>query len=213
VPHVALITTAHPLPAVAVAGLPSGALVLRHRARPDGPAWTGLVAVPLGAEAGADAVLDLVDALGVRPERAALGRVQPGLDLWAPGSARGPAVHVTEYITSDPTHREAYYGSQGAVSGPAMRDLWHGGLVQRFVGVEVLHDVVPGRGDDTPWDLLHVTSFSLAALPRMLGWRRLFDRHAQAAGYPDMRSLSARWAGQRTMHQVRSRLLRGPGRA
>lgn len=205
--HVALLTTRRPAAPEALAALPPGSLALRHRARAAGPDWSGLICVPLESP-DTEAVRSLATELDGDLVRAALGRVQPGLDMWSPGSARGAAVHITEYIRSDPAHRAEYYGTQLTASGPAMRELWETGLVQRFVGVEVIDDVVPGPGE--PWDLLHVTSFSLRRLPRMLRWRREFDRHAQAAGFADMKALSALWSTQRTMDQVRSTLLLAP---
>ncbi|HHU40366.1 MAG TPA: hypothetical protein GXZ45_13930 [Propionibacterium sp.] len=133
-----------------------------------------------------------------------LARVQPGLDMWRPHGRERAAIGVVEYVTSAPEARQAYYDSQYAASGPSMRELWELGWVQRFVGFEVLRDLIPTDHGD--WDVLHLTSLAVTALPRMLMWTRRFDEHARQAGYSSMRELQRRWDTQRTKIERRARI-------
>jgi hypothetical protein len=167
-------------------------LAYRHRPALTGPDRCAAVLVtPVRDRAHA---LDLAAGTGDALVRAALGRVQPGLDLWAP-RVPGREVVLYEYVTSDPAGRAAYYRDQEEVSGPAMQELWAEGLVSRFVGIEVTEHLA-GHGS---WDVLHLTALRLGALPAMTRWGSRFDRHAQAAGHPDMAAVRADWGTRRTM--------------
>lgn len=60
--------------------------------------------------------LDLAAGAGDTLLRAALGRVQPGLDLWAPRTP-GREAALDECVTSDPAGHAAYYRGQEEVPG------------------------------------------------------------------------------------------------
>ncbi|NJQ07207.1 hypothetical protein [Streptomyces lonarensis] len=186
--------------AVDATARPHGALLLHHRRAP----WSVAACVPV-ADADVGEVAAAVRAAALRPVRVAVGRVQPGLDMWRPHGPARASLGIHEYVTSRPATRAAYYRSQYAASAPAMRELWAAGRVQRFVGVEVCEDLEPTAHGG--WDVLHVTSLTLGPLPRMLFWSRRFDTHARAAGYAGgVRELRAQWERQREKQQGRSRV-------
>jgi hypothetical protein len=179
--------------------LPGGTLLVRHGGIP----WRLAAVIPLAGEPAAPLAGRIV-AAATDPVRAVLARVQPGLQMWRPRGKPRVGVGVVEYVTSAPETRQAYYDSQYAASGPAMRELWELGWVQRFVGFEVRQDLVPTEHGG--WDVLHVTELSLLAMPRMLLWTRHFDEHAGRAGYGTMRDLQAQWDTQRTKLERRANI-------
>ncbi len=179
--------------------LPAGTLLLLHR----GTAWSQTACIPL-ARADAGAFSERVQESVTEPMRVAVGRVQPGLDMWRPHGPARAAIGVVEYVTSAPETRQDYYRSQYTASAPAMRELWELGHVQRFVGFEIHDDLIPT--DHGGWDVLHVTALTIRSLPKMARWTRRFDEHAQRAGYGSMRDLQARWATQRTKIERRTRI-------
>ncbi|MGO3885552.1 MAG: hypothetical protein ACTJHU_04575 [Mycetocola sp.] len=194
------------------------ALILTGEGRPPSFEGEGLVSTHAGRvgwewvalqrtdEHGANTTVERVQKTGAVVHRAAHARIQPGLDLWdAPGGQRR-SIGIVEYVHSQPATRESYYRSQEEVSGPAMRELWAGGLVQRFVGAEIVTDLLSIRAGEPEWDLLHLTSFPLTALPRMLSWTQLFDKHAQAAGLASMAALKQQWQSQRSMVKSQARI-------
>jgi hypothetical protein len=179
------------------ASLPGGTLLVQHRGTP----WRQTAIIRLG---GVPAVplAERVVAAATDPVRAVLARVQPGLEMWDPRGKPRIGVGVVEYVTSAPETRQAYYDSQYAASGPAMRELWSLGWVQRFVGFEAREDLI--ATEHGGWDVLHVTELSLLAMPRMLFWARHFDEYARRAGCGTMRELSAQWDAQRTKIEQRA---------
>jgi hypothetical protein len=193
---VVLTGTGAPGPALTGPGL-----VVTHRRAADRE-WAAVVRTP-AAEAAS--LVARVRADGVTLQRAAHARIQRGLDLWQPATGRRRAIGIYEYVRSEPSARDEYYRSQYEVSGPAMRALWERGLVQRFVGAELVEDIVPAPPGTADWDVLHLTQFAVAALPRMLSWTALFDEHARAAGHASMAELKRAWRTQRSM-------TKGPGR-
>jgi len=189
--------------------LPERALQLHHRPLTARRAqWTSIALVPLESREQAPALIAGLGVRGDAVQRAALARVQPGLDLWQPRSGRGrPRVSLLEYVWSRPAHRQAYYETQYTLSGPAMRHLWERGNVCQFVGIEVLSEL-RDAGPGADWDVVHLTSFTPANLLRMLGWKREFEAFAREAGYQSLAAVTAEWRRQREIEKCYARAVR-----
>lgn len=179
--------------------LPTGALSVSHKPLP----WVATAAVPHDVEA-PESVKARLEHSGVEIFRLATARVQPGLDMWEPAGRPRRSIGIYEYVTSTESGREAYYESQYSASGPAMRELWQSGYVQRFVGFELLEDLVPTEHGE--WDVFHVTELTVRHFGQMLFWGKRFDKYARAAGYGSVRELKTQWDQWRTKSQGRARI-------
>lgn len=158
--------------------------------------WTHCALILLSTNASASAMGELILSVmrnhaGIETLRSVdVMRLQHGLDKFYPkfdGLQKEAQVRqVTEYVFSEPEHRQQYYEEQYDWSGPAMADLHSRDKVGRFIGFEVEQRLYGAAGMPA-WDLFHVYGFTawqtVKSVPFFFA---TWNKHAKRAFGPDM---------------------------